>query len=294
MELRQLETFVAVAEEQGFSRAGDRLHVVQSAVSATIRALERDLGARLFERSAHRVELTDAGRVFLPAARRTLAEAAAARDAIDELRGGLRGIVRLGFFQAQRRPQVSVARILSTFAADHPCVEVKLRGGTSLAHADDLRARRLDLALVILSPGAVPGLEWDVLHSDDSQLMVPADHPLAASSSVELGQLAGERFVDGPPGHALRVENDRAFALANTSRTVAYEVSDYDTIIEFIHYGAAVAILPPWVVIPADAVAAIPIRHHAPHFTTSIARAADHELGAAARALLDTACRLAR
>jgi len=292
MELRQLETFIAVAEERGFSRAGDRLHVVQSAVSATIQALERDLGTRLFERSAHRVELTDAGRVFLPAARRTLAEAAAARETIDELRGGLRGTVRLGYFQAQRHPQVSLARILSTFAADHACVEVKLRSGTSVALADDLRARRLDLAMVILQPGAVPGLEWHVLHSDESQLLVPADHPLAASTCVELGQLAGERFVDGPPGHALRVANDLAFAAANATRTVAYEVSDSNTIIEFIHYGVAMAILPPCV-IPADAVAAIPIRHHAPRFTTSIARAADHELGAAARALLDTACLLA-
>ena len=218
----------------------------------------------------------NAGRVFLPAARRTLAEAVAARETIEELRGGLRGTVRLGFFQAQRHPQVSLARILAAFAADHPCVEVRLSSGTSLAHADDLRARRLDLALVILPPGAVPGLEWHVLHSDESQLLVPASHPLAASTCVELGQLAGERFVDGPPGHALRVANDCAFAAANATRTVAYEVSDCNTIIEFIHYGVAVAILPPWVVVPADAVAAIPIRHHAPHFTTSIARAADH------------------
>ena len=66
MELRQLETFVTVAEERSFSRAAQRLHVVQSAVSATIKTLERELAVSVFERTAHRVELTDAGRALLP------------------------------------------------------------------------------------------------------------------------------------------------------------------------------------------------------------------------------------
>src|SRR5919198_245380 len=104
MELRHLATFVAVAEEGSFTRAAGRLHVVQSAVSAAVRALERELGVTLFDRSTHRVELTDAGRALLPEARRTLAAAAAARDAVDQLRGGLRGTVRLGMMLSQRAP----------------------------------------------------------------------------------------------------------------------------------------------------------------------------------------------
>src|SRR6478609_10092975 len=71
MELRHLECFVAVAEELNFTRASRRLHVVQSAVSASIRALERELGARLLERSSQRVALTDAGAALLPRARTT-------------------------------------------------------------------------------------------------------------------------------------------------------------------------------------------------------------------------------
>ena len=101
MELRQLATFVAVAEEGSFTRAADRLHVVQSAVSAGVRNLERQLGTRLFDRSTHRVERTDSGRALLPEARATLAAAQAARDAVDEARGGLRGTVVLGTMQAQ-------------------------------------------------------------------------------------------------------------------------------------------------------------------------------------------------
>ena len=108
MELRHLATFVAVAEEGSFTRASSRLHVVQSAVSAGVRTLERELGAALFDRTTHRVELTDAGVALLPEARATLVAARAAREAVDAVRGGLRGTVTLGIMQtgaagAQRR-----------------------------------------------------------------------------------------------------------------------------------------------------------------------------------------------
>src|ERR1700760_215132 len=109
VELRQLATFVAVAEEGSFTRASDRLHVVQSAVSAGVRKLEAELGAGLFDRSTHHVELTDAGRALLPAARATLAAAQAARDAVDEARGGLRGRVVLGTMQAQAMRALDLA-----------------------------------------------------------------------------------------------------------------------------------------------------------------------------------------
>ncbi|MFD0788599.1 LysR family transcriptional regulator, partial [Micromonospora azadirachtae] len=80
MELRHLEYFVAVAAERSFTRAANRLHVVQSAVSAAISSLERELGSTLFERSAQRVDLTEAGEALLPQARATLDAAQAARD----------------------------------------------------------------------------------------------------------------------------------------------------------------------------------------------------------------------
>src|ERR1700760_85732 len=99
VELRQLATFVAVAEEGSFTRAADRLHVVQSAVSAGVRSLERELDARLFDRSTHKVALSDAGRALLPEARATLASAAAARDAVDAVKGAVRGTIILGTLQ---------------------------------------------------------------------------------------------------------------------------------------------------------------------------------------------------
>src|SRR3954452_22066507 len=118
MELRHLATFAAVAEEGSFTRAAGRLHVVQSAVSSGVRALERELGATLFDRTTHRVQLSEAGRALLPEARRTLAPAAPALAADDHLLGGLRGTVRLGMMLSQRA--VSVRRLVSALRAEHP------------------------------------------------------------------------------------------------------------------------------------------------------------------------------
>ena len=156
MELQQLAKFVAVAEEGSFTRASDRLHVVQSAVSAGVRKLEKELGATLFDRSTHSVELTDAGLALLPQARATLAAAAAAREAVDEVRGGLRGTVGLGTMQAQGMRAVDLPAVLAAFRAEHPEVEVRIRhAGGSSEMAQQVREGRLDLAFVAL-PGRGP------------------------------------------------------------------------------------------------------------------------------------------
>lgn len=96
MELRHLEYFIAVAEERHFTRAAERMRVAQSGLSASIRTLERELGADLFIRSTRRVELTEAGRALLIEAHRTLASVDAARDAVAAVQGLLRGTVSVG------------------------------------------------------------------------------------------------------------------------------------------------------------------------------------------------------
>src|SRR5580658_4103475 len=100
MELRQLDAFVAVAEERSFTRAAARLYLAQSGLSATIRSLERELHAPLFVRSTRRVELSPAGTILLPEARRTLASARAAKDAVAAVEDVQRGTLTLGVVQS--------------------------------------------------------------------------------------------------------------------------------------------------------------------------------------------------
>src|SRR5271155_2936066 len=99
VELRQLSHFVAVAEEGSFTRAARRLNYVQSALSVSVQALERELGVRLFERTTHRVTLTGPGAEILPAARRTLTAAEETRDIAAAVKGVLRGRLRVGIMQ---------------------------------------------------------------------------------------------------------------------------------------------------------------------------------------------------
>src|SRR5919197_4805518 len=177
MELRHLTVFVAVAEEASFTRAADRLHMVQSAVSASVRGLERELGASLFDRTTRRVELTDAGAALLPEAREVLTAADAAREAVDQVSGGLRGTLRLGTMQGQAMRAVSVPRLLMSFQAEHPGVEVLVShvGGPVLM-AEEVRAGRLDLAFVSLPERGPSGLTLTRLSREEMQLACPTDH----------------------------------------------------------------------------------------------------------------------
>ena len=140
MELRQLEHFVAVAEESHFTRAAELLQISQSGLSASIRALETELGTPLFVRSTRRVELTEAGRVLLAESHRTLASVAAAHDAVAAVRGVLRGTLSVGGEQCLG--VVDVPAQLARFRSRHPGVEVRLRFGGSARPTDLLAAGR--------------------------------------------------------------------------------------------------------------------------------------------------------
>src|SRR6202035_881207 len=123
MELRHLQHFVAVAEERNFTRAARRLHLVQSALSVSIRSLERELDARLFERTTREVKLTDAGRILLPEARRTLDAAASAQAAVFSAHEGLRGTLRLGLMQLVSA--ADVGSLIARFHRARPLVDIR-------------------------------------------------------------------------------------------------------------------------------------------------------------------------
>jgi DNA-binding transcriptional LysR family regulator len=289
VELRQLATFVAVAEEGSFTRAADRLHVVQSAVSAGVRKLEKELGARLFDRSTHSVKLTDAGAALLPEARATLAAAQAARDAVDEARGGLRGTVVLGTMQAQGMRAINLVGVLAAFRAEHPGVEVAIRhAGGSREMAREVVDSRLDLAFVALPGAAPPGLKLIPLASEPIMLALPAGHPLAGRADVELASLRDETLVDLPAGWGIRTAVDRSFAAAGVTRSIAFEVNDTATMLDFIRNGLAIGMLPRSLVETGDEISFVPIRDHPPQFQTAIAIPANRRLSAATRAMLET------
>ncbi|MGW1888100.1 LysR family transcriptional regulator [Streptomyces sp. NPDC001970] len=242
MELRHLEYFVAVAEERHFTRAAERLLVSQSGLSASVRSLEKELGAQLFLRNTRSVELTEAGRALLDEARRTLAGARAAKDAVAAVQGLLRGMLAVGTEQCLGA--VHVSALLADFRGRHPGVGIHMRQDGSQALAEDVAAGQLDVAFVALSGQPPVGVRLLPLSSEPMVLLCHPGHPLAEREEVELRELDGESFVDFAPDWGARAVSDRAFAEAGSQRLVALQVNDVHSLLDLVGHGLGMALVP--------------------------------------------------
>ncbi|MEU4626828.1 LysR family transcriptional regulator [Actinoplanes sp. NPDC023801] len=287
MEQRQLQYFVAVAEELNFTRAAQRTHAVQSTVSASIRALERHLGTPLFERSTSKVALTDAGKALLPEARRALDALDQARAAVAGLRDGLTGSLRVGTISGLTA--VDLPGLVSDFRGRHPGVRLSLSmaaGGTDGLLAA-LRARDLDVAFVAVQTANVPDLHLDPIAEFQPRLLVPLGHPLAGRAAVSPAALADEPFIDLPPGFCNRVRTDHDFRRAGITRTIAVEVSDITTIPGYVESGIGLALVPPLAAEDGRRVAAVDLEPPAASWTLAAASLGGPAPNPAVRAFLD-------
>lgn len=286
MELRHLEYFIAVAEEKSFTRAAARLHVVQSAVSAAVKTLERELDAPLLDRNSKRVLLTDAGAALLPKARIALDAARDARDSVAEVRGGLRGTLRLGTMTPVGL--LDLPALLGEFHRRHPGVLLQTSAAPSGTQGliDALTERRLDLAFVSVSGPRPAGIELIDLARSVIDLVVPADHPLAGRGSVPIDALGGLDFIDSPVGYGNRAVVDRAFAAAAVPRRVTIEFPDVATGTDFVRHGLGIALLPRFILGDATGLATLTVTGADLEWPLSLATPADRAPGAATRALI--------
>ncbi|MEV0235891.1 LysR substrate-binding domain-containing protein [Nonomuraea sp. NPDC050786] len=241
MELRQLEYFVAVAEEQNFTRAAERVHISQSGVSAQIRQLERELGAELFDRSGRTATLTVAGKAALEHARAALAAAGAVGEAVGEVSDLIRGRLAIGMVIGCTITPLFEA--LAAFHRAHPGVEISLLEGNSDRLVEGVRAGTLDLALVGTATAVHEGLEALTIISERLVVAVPPDHPLAALPQVTLTDLSTYPIVCMPPGTGLRAVFDQACAAQGVRPVIALQASAADAIADLAARGVAVGIL---------------------------------------------------
>lgn len=242
MELRHLEYFVTVAEERHFTRAAERLLVSQSGLSASVRALERELGAKLFVRTTRSVELTGAGKALLSEATRTLASMRAAKEAVAAVQGLLRGSLSVGTEQCIAG--VHVPRLLARFREEHPKVEIRLRQAGSAQLAEAVGAGRLDLAFVALCAPPPQGVRLIPLTEEPLILLCHPGHSLADGEEARWAELKGEALVDFQSDWGVRQSTDRAFAAAGVERQVALEVNDVHSMLELVEQGLGVAVVP--------------------------------------------------
>jgi DNA-binding transcriptional LysR family regulator len=291
MELRQLEYFVAVAEERNFTRAGERVHVAQPAVSAQIARLEREVGHRLLDRSRRETRLTAAGHAMLPYARAALSAVANARLAIDELAQLVKGTVTLG---AVTSHNVDIPTLLADFHRAHPAVEITLSTDGSEALIDGVQSGALDAAIVSVGPDEVPsGLAVEVVTDEAIDAAVCLDDPWAGLTSIGLAQLVERPLIALPMGAGIRAQLERACAAAGLAPHVAFEASTPVALAELAEHGLGVAIVPQSVSRTHPGLSAIEI---APDLRGRLVFAwrSSGPMSPAARVLVDMARRLLR
>lgn len=245
MELRQLEYFIAVASEMNFSRAAQRVHVVQSALSTSVGKLEKELGVELFDRSRQRIKITPAGEIFREHALRVLQTARTARDSISEYRGALTGTVELGSLVTFGR--LDVAKVLGEYHRRYPLVRIRLRQSQtgSATYLSAISDGSLDLALVS-SPNRFPAhIEMRPLADEPMVFVCRSDHHLAQRDHVAIAELAEEDLIGFPSEFGLRRLVDDAFTAAGVQARIPYEVAlEYSVGADLVRHGLGSIFMP--------------------------------------------------
>ncbi|HTV72993.1 MAG TPA: LysR family transcriptional regulator [Candidatus Acidoferrales bacterium] len=243
MELRQLRSALALAGTRHFTHAAEQLAIAQPALSQQIKALEEELGVRLFERTSRRVRLTDAGTAFVAEARRIVDEAERLETTMREYAGLLRGRVVVGAMQLFS--ETMLPRLLGRFHREFPGIEIALREDVTQAMLTDLRAGSLDLAIAnVADPQAHPDLLLTSLGDDEVALAVAVTHPLAERKVVRLDELRDEQFVVYAAGAGLQVQLLSAAREAGFTPRIAFESADSWTLRALASEGLGIGMLP--------------------------------------------------
>jgi DNA-binding transcriptional LysR family regulator len=245
MELRQLEYVTAIADTGSFTRGAERCRIVQSALSRQVAQLESELGARLFHRNSREVRLTAAGSVFVPAARRVLAEAARARAEVDDIAGVRRGHIRIGTTQTASRC-LGLAALLGGFRRQYPEVTIAVSSGPRQELLDALACAELDLVLASDGEPAGDGIDVrELLPAEPLVAVVSRGHLTAKCDQISLAELAcAAPFVEFRVGTELRRRLDNGFESAGLTRTIAFELGQLTEMIAFAVAGLGTAIVP--------------------------------------------------
>ena len=244
MDIRHLELLVAIADEGTFTAAAVRLHIAQPAVSHQIRALERQLGYPLFQRTPRGATPTPQCQALLPSARTALSAMddarAAARHAGDNQ---LAGRVRLGAGLAADR--VALTQAVAAHARQHPRVDVAVVRGGSRHLMDLLAERQLDLAVLAAPTDRISkGVQARWLQPVEVVCVAPLTHPLAGVGSARLETVLTHTLVSLPDGSGLRVSLQSAADAVGTDLRIGYEADDLDLVLDLVAEGLGLALLP--------------------------------------------------
>lgn len=193
MDTQLLQAFASVAEGGSFSIAAEQLHLTQPAVSKRIALLESQLDCRLFDRVGRQITLTEAGRALLPHAQSVLQEIRSAKRHIQDLRGGVTGVLTMGISHhlgLHRLPP-----ILKKFTHDYPDVRLDIDFLDSEEAYERVLLGEVEMGVITLAPEAKPSLDQIPLWRDELVITVAPDHPLATHKTLSLHDLSAHRAI---------------------------------------------------------------------------------------------------
>ena len=247
MDIRQLECFIAVAEELHFRRAGERLGLSQSALSERISALEHELGARLFFRTTRQVSLTQAGSEFVKDSKRILADI---DSSISNFRhtaeSDLQHIRVSGVDEAI---SMLLPKTLLKFRETDPKVHVQvLEISSSEQHAQELIAHRTDVAFVRTAQDD-EYIKSELLHRQPILVVLSDKNPLSNSTSLSTTDIIDQPIV-GYPRHARPILHEALwsnFRQVGVQPNIVCEIIDKSTLLQFVAQGLGIALAPKWV-----------------------------------------------
>ncbi len=244
MDLRRIRHFNVLAETLNFSRAAERLHIAQPALSVSIQKLETELGTRLFDRTPNGVVLTTSGQAALIEARRMLYHGEQLMRTARDAAQGTAGRLRIGFVGSTIYRVIP--SLIPAFRLRYPGVELVLREATSTAILQMLQEEALDLGIVrtpLLQPHSA---QLHTLQRDHFVLVLPAQHPLARREPLGLGDLANEAFImySGTEAAGLQASAMAACQSAGFVPDIAQEATQVPTVVALVESGLGVALVP--------------------------------------------------
>jgi DNA-binding transcriptional LysR family regulator len=240
MDLSQLEVFLTVTREGRFSRAAEKLHRTQSAVSQSIHKLEEELGEPLFDRSSRDGSLTEAGAVLQQYAERLLDLRSDAQQALVELRELQKGKLVIG---ANEFTALYLLPVLAEFRRLHPMIRIVVKRSLGSQIPDDVLRHNSEMGLLTYDP-QMPQLHSVVVYLDELIFVVPPRHPLAKEKQVSIAQLGAEPFVAHIVSSPYREKVIQAFRQHKTPLHLDIELPTLQAIKSYIAMGNGVAFLP--------------------------------------------------
>jgi DNA-binding transcriptional LysR family regulator len=240
MLLAQVEGFLETARQRNLSRAAAALHVTQPALTARLQGLEAELGVSLFVRGRRGMDLTDAGRAFLPYAERAVAALDDGATLVAEFARGGTGELILG-----AAPAVStyvLPPLLVRFTERHPRVRLSVRTGHSEEILEMALRREIDLGIV--RELRHPDIESRPLYEDELVLVVDADHPFARRSTIELDEMAAVRLILFDRTSSYYDLTNAFFREAGIAPNGVIELDNIDAAKQMVEQGLGIALLP--------------------------------------------------